>query len=102
MKLLSLEKILTVAAVTLLFLVVGSITYDQFGKSDVTVTVNLDDSQDPFSIIPRLNAPGEIKSVKEIDRAKNEFEIVYRTSKTKPNILRLLLGYRDVEDAKVH
>ena len=102
MKLLSLEKILTVAAVALLMLVMGSIAYDQLGKSDVTVTVNLTDSQDPFSVIPKMNAPGEIKSVKEIDRAKNTFEIVYRTSKTKPNILRLLLGYRDVEDAEVH
>lgn len=102
MKLLSLEKILTVAAVTLLLLVVGSIAYDQFGKNEVTVTVNLEDSQDPFSVIPKLNGPGEITSVREVDRATNEYEIVYRTSKSKPNILRLLLGYRDVEDATVH
>jgi len=102
MKLISLEKVLTVVASMLLVLVIGSIAHDQLFKTDVTVTVDLDDSQDPFNVIPKMNAPGEIKSVKEINREENQFEIVYRTGKTKPNILRLLLGYRDVENAEVH
>jgi len=93
------QKTLTVIAAMLLMLVVSSIIYDQTGKSDVTITVDLTDSSDPFESIPNL-APGEsITSVTEIDRDTNTYEIVYSTRKR--NLLQWLTDHQDVESAEL-
>jgi hypothetical protein len=97
----SMQKILTTAAAILLLLVVGSIVYDQMGRTEVRATVNLQDHVDPFEAIPQL-APGEdIAQIKEVDRSTNSYEIVYRTHKRKHALLEWLLGSRNVEDAQV-
>jgi len=95
-----LEKALTVFAGLLLLLVAGSIAYDQLGKEEVKATVQLRQADDPFSVIPQLNAPGPITQVREVDRSQNKYEITYKTRYKKRTILQWLLDSGWVEKAE--
>ena len=96
-----LQKVLSLAAAALLLMVIGSIVYDQVGKTEVRATVDLRDGEDPFSAIPAL-APGvDIAKITEIDKDANRYEIVYLTHKRKLALLEWLLGRDSVEHAEV-
>jgi hypothetical protein len=92
------NKILTGIAACVLLLVMGFITYD-LSQTQVTATIDLKSDQDPFEVIPQI-VPGQIQSVREVDKSKNEYEVVFRTHKKK-GLLEWLLGSRAVEDAKI-
>jgi len=95
------EKILTAVAAIMLVMVTGSIVYDQWGKADVTTVVDLKDDQDPFVTLPQLvPEDGSIRKVKEIDRAKNEYEVTFRTRR-RGGLLQWLLGHQSVENAEI-
>lgn len=95
------QKILAGIATIMLLLVVGSIIYDQVGKSDITAIVDLKDDQDPFYVLRTL-APrnGSIREVKEINRARNEYEVTFRT-RCRVELLEWLLGHQSVENAEI-
>ncbi len=95
-----LEKILTVVAALLLLLVAGSIVYDQVGKDEITATVQLHQNDDPFNVLPHLNAPGAITQIREVDRTQNKYEITYQTRYKKHAILEWLLKSGRVEKAE--
>lgn len=92
------NKILAILALCVLFVVMGGIVYD-LSQSQVTATIDLKSNEDPFTVIPQI-IPGQIQSVREVDKAKNEYEVVFRTHK-KTGLLEWLLGSRAVENAKI-
>lgn len=95
------QKILAGIATIMLLLVVGSIIYDQVGKSDITAIVDLKDDQDPFYVLPTLvPRDGSIREVKEINRAKNEYEVTFRT-RYRVGLLEWLLDHKSVENAEI-
>lgn len=96
----SIEKVLAVVAVVVLFIVAGMATYDKLGKHDVTVVVKLGVSEDPFVKLPQV-VPGDsaIRTVREIDRTNNEYVITVTTRKKKKDLLNWILGRSGVEHA---
>lgn len=95
------QKIFAGIAIIMLVLVVGSILYDQVGKSDIVTVVDLKDDQDPFYVLPTLVPhDGSIRKVKEIDRARNEYEVTFRT-RNRIGLIEWLLGHQSVENAEI-
>jgi hypothetical protein len=94
------EKILALIAGLMLFFVVGFIGYQELGASRVVVDVQLKQGQDPFQAIKTLVPEGTaVIEVKEIDRAKNIYQMTVRTHRKKTFLLEWMRRSERVERA---
>lgn len=92
------EKALVVIAFLALFGIVGVLIYNEAATNEITVLVDLHDEADPFatlkSIVP-VNS--SLRSVTEVDRASNRYEIVVRTRQKRKGLLEWFVCNSNVE-----
>lgn len=90
------------ATITVVF-VVGVIAYNEVGKEETTVIVNLQDNADPFMAIPQIvpHTQASITRIESVDKDKNEYKIKVMSKQPKRRLLEMILGNDNVESAKV-
>lgn len=96
---LSLEKILAGIAVLVLIIVIALATYDKMSVNDVSVTIKLGYSEDPFVVLPKLSPEDSITNIRQNDKANNEYRVIYRTRKHRKELLERIQGGDGVKEA---
>jgi len=95
------EKILAIIATILLFIISGLAIYSEMGKTQHTIVIDLKDFEDPFEALPNLLPHGQITSIREMDRSRNEYRITVKTHKEKNRLLEWILSNDKVEHARI-
>jgi hypothetical protein len=92
------EKILAILASVALFGVIGTIAYQEIYTENVIVGVQLKVGEDPFSVIKSIvPADSTLIEVKELDRAKNMYEVTVATKRHRHKLLEWMRKNRQVE-----
>lgn len=95
------EKILAIIAAMLLFVISGLAIYSEMGKTQHTIVINLKAFEDPFEAFPSLLPQGQITSIREMDRSRNEYRVTVKTHKEKNKLLEWILKSNKVEHARI-
>lgn len=95
------EKIVAAIAALSLFIVIGLALYSEFGRSQHTVVIDLQDNLDPFEVLPQLLPQEQITSIRAVDRSRNEYKVVVKTRRQTKGLLEWILGSDDVEHARI-
>lgn len=95
------EKIVAVIAALSLFIVTGLAIYSEWGKSQHTVVIDLQDNLDPFEVLPQLLPKEQITSIRAVDRSRNEYKVVVKTRRQTKGLLEWILDSEEVEHARI-
>lgn len=92
------ERMFAIFAILTFVLVVGWIGYCEFSTSQVTVAVQLKTGEDPFTALKQiLPANSSVLAIKEMDRGKNQYQMVVQTRHSKNMFLEWLKSSKKVE-----
>lgn len=82
------NKLLTIFAGVVLFLIVGTIFYNEAIISEVTMIVQLRSNEDPLvAIKSACEGQCAVRSIHEVDKKENKYEVRVATKKTLPGLL---------------
>lgn len=96
------DKILALIASLTLFLVVGIISYNELIKKDVTILVDLQQNEDPFTAIRQIvPSDSHIKKVQAINREKNQYSVVVTTKRPSKSLIEWFTKSYRVEKAEI-
>ena len=98
----SLEQILTGIAVFVLLCVLALATYDKYGKDDVTVTIKLHHTKDPFIALPNIVPEDNIRVIRQSNKDRNEYKVIISTRKKRKELLDRIMQTNGVEDARIN
>lgn len=93
-----LEKILCAVAAAALFVVVGTIAFNEFNQDQVVVVVDLKPGEDPFNAIRQIvPSDSTVTEVKEVNRSRNEYQLTVKTKRQRAGLLEWLRSSSRVE-----
>lgn len=94
----NIEKILAIIAAIVLAGVIALPIYEHYGRQDMVLIIKFHDQADPFQTLSHV-MPSQtvVRSVKQVDRAHNEYLVTVNTPKKRKELVDWLLNSTQVE-----